>query len=164
MQASDADALFGFRCDKISNQYQGWIPETIDDVRAFIKKQPLAFDIPGTWYQFAILEKETELMIGDLGIHFIDEWQFEIGCTLDKIHQRKGYAIEALLVIMDKLFRDFNKHRAIASIDPRNQASIALVERLGFRKEAHHIESYYANGEWTDDVVYAILKREWTTS
>lgn len=36
-----------------------------------------------------------------------------------------------------------------------------LVERLGFRKEAHFKESYYANGQWNDDLIYALLQREW---
>jgi len=32
---------------------------------------------------------------------------------------------------------------------------------LGFRKEAHFIESIFKNGEWLDDIIYAILKKEW---
>jgi len=36
-----------------------------------------------------------------------------------------------------------------------------LIERLGFRKEGYFKESYYLRGEWTDDVIYAMLRREW---
>jgi len=32
---------------------------------------------------------------------------------------------------------------------------------LGFRKEAHFRESLLINGEWVDDLVYALLKDEW---
>ena len=36
-----------------------------------------------------------------------------------------------------------------------------MLERLGFRKEAHFIKSIFVDGEWIDDVIYAILKDEW---
>jgi len=38
-----------------------------------------------------------------------------------------------------------------------------LVERLGFRKEAHFVESLFFHGKWVDDLVYAILAKEWKT-
>lgn len=63
--------------------------------------------------------------------------QAEIGCTLAKQEHGKGYATEALKLAMDFLFNELNKHRIIGSIDPQNIKSIGLVERLGFRKEAH---------------------------
>ena len=84
----------------------------------------------------------------------------ELGCTLHKDYQKKGYATEALKAIVDYLFGRLDKHRIIASVDPRNTASIQLIERLGFRKEAHFKESYYLRGDWVDDIIYAQLKTE----
>lgn len=120
--------------------------------------------MPGTWFQFVILEKAGKDLIGDIGIHFLpsDDFQVEIGCTLDKHHQGKGYATEALKEIINFLFINLNKRRIIASIDPRNGPSVSLVERLGFRKEAHFRESILIDSVWVDDLVYAILKDEWT--
>ena len=88
--------------------------------------------------------------------------QAELGCTLHKDYQKKGYATEALKCNgrLSYLERS-NKHRVIASVDPRNTASIQLIERLGFRKEAHFKESYYLRGDWVDDIIYAQLKTEW---
>ena len=40
-------------------------------------------------------------------------------------------------------------------------ASVALLERLGMRREGHLRESTWAKGEWTDDLVYALLHDEW---
>ena len=59
------------------------------------------------------------------------------------------------------MFETLGKHRAFASVDPRNAPSIALFERAGFRKEAHHVESLWLMGEWVDDVILALLAREW---
>lgn len=118
-------------------------------------------NIANTWYQFVIINTKQSKIIGDIGIHFIDDEQVEIGCTLAKGHHSMGYATEALKAVIDHLFNQLNKHRITASLDPNNTSSIALIERLGFRKEAHFKESLLLNGEWVDDVVYAILKKEW---
>ncbi|WP_289055820.1 flotillin-like FloA family protein [Carboxylicivirga marina] len=162
IELTDKEALFAYRSDAITNQYQGWIPKTLSDVEAFISKISTTFNVPDTWFQLAIIEKESEQLIGDLGIHFIDEEQLEFGCTLSKDFQGKGYAREAIQVLINYLFKELDKHRIIASIDPANKASIKLVEHLGFRKEAHFVESICINGQWVDDVIYALLKREWS--
>ncbi len=158
----DAQEIFSYRSDAITNQYQGWIPKTITEVNDFIENRiAKEFNIPDTWYQLGIVEKETNKLIGDVGIHFIDEQQAEVGCTLNKTCHGKGYATEALKATINHLFTTLNKHRIVTSIDPLNIKSISLVERLGFRKEAHFKQSILINGEWVDDIVYAILHNEW---
>jgi RimJ/RimL family protein N-acetyltransferase len=37
------------------------------------------------------------------------------------------------------------------------------MERLGMRREAHLIENEFVKGEWTDELDYANLEREWAT-
>ena len=164
LKIDDAEAIFNYRSDPIINQYQGWIPKIINDVNDFIKNRVSPrIDIVDTWYQFVIIKKSQNNLIGDIGVHFLDadKKQVELGCTLDKDYQGKGYATEALREIINYLFQDLEKRRIVTSIDPRNIKSIGLVERLGFRKEAHFKESLLINGEWVDDLVYAILKDEW---
>ena len=163
IQATDKAAVFDYRSDAETNKYQGWIPKTEKEVEDFIAKNHTEFNLPDTWFQLVIIEKESEKIIGDMGIHFIgtENQQVELGCTLNKTFQNKGYATEALRGIIDFLFKELKKHRIVTSIDPENESSIRLVERLGFRKEAHFVESLYFNGQWVDDIVYALLAREW---
>jgi len=160
---SDKEMVFEYRSDKETNKYQGWIPETVKDVENFIGKVSKQINEPETWYQFVIIEKNSEKIIGDLGIHFFGEvnLQAEIGCTLNKLFQNKGYATESVESVIDYLFNDLKKHRIITSIDPENTNSIKLVERLGFRKEAHFVESIFINGKWVDDIVYALIEKDW---
>lgn len=163
IRMEDSISIFRYRSDSFVNQYQGWIPNTIDDVHDFIKtKVSPEIDIPNTWYQLAIITRENSELIGDIGVHFLDsdKFQVELGCTLDKNYQGKGYAYEALKATMNFLFNTLNKRRIIASIDPRNTKSIELFERLKFRKEAHFKQSILINNEWVDDLIYAILKDE----
>jgi RimJ/RimL family protein N-acetyltransferase len=160
---ADKNEIFEYRRDKEINKYQGWIPEKIEDVDEFIAKISEKINIPNTWFQFVIIEKETQKIVGDLGIHFFDaeNKQIEIGCTLNKNFQNKGFATESLERVIDYLFRDLNKHRIITSIDPDNKKSIQLVERIGFRKEAHFIESLLIDGKWVDDLIYALIEKDW---
>jgi RimJ/RimL family protein N-acetyltransferase len=161
IEDTDAQSIFNYRSDSETNKYQSWIPKTINDVNVFLSKTSSDFNISNTWFQFVIIENNNSNIIGDIGVHFIDEEQVEIGCTLAKEYHGNGYATEAMKSVIDHLFIQLNKHRIIASIDPNNFSSIELVERLGFRKEAHFKESLFINGEWVDDIVYAILKKEW---
>lgn len=159
----DKDEIFEYRRDTETNKYQGWIPETIEDVEVFIGNTSKQINVPETWFQFVIVDKETQKIVGDLGIHFIDpeNEQAEIGCTLNKDYQNKGFATESVRKVIDYLFKELNKHRIIASIDPENKNSIRLVERIGFRKEAHFVESLFINGKWVDDLIYALIEKDW---
>jgi RimJ/RimL family protein N-acetyltransferase len=160
----DAEPVFNYRSDSLTNKYQGWIPKTIDDVSDFIENRVSSIlNFKGTWFQFVIIEKGSEELIGDIGLHFFDSEnkQVEIGCTIDKKHQNLGFASEAMSEVIRYLFKDLNKHRIIASIDPRNENSLKLVKRLGLKQEAHFKESILQNGEWVDDLIYAILRKEW---
>lgn len=162
IETNDLQDLFNYRSNKIANQYQGWIPETLHDAESFIAKNPRQFNLPETWFQLAIVEEKSKNMIGDIGLHFMDtaNAQVEIGCTLCVASQKQGFATEALRAVILHLFQKLNKHRIIASVDPANISSIHLLKRLGFRKEAHFKESLLVNNQWVDDVIYALLQSD----
>jgi len=164
-ELGDERAIYSYRSNFAENKYQGWFPDSVEEVREHIKTNiSQNIDITDMWLQFAIIISENKL-IGDIGVNLsADKMQAEVGCTLDKAFQGKGYATEALGAMIDYLFLTLKKHRITASIDPRNTASIRMVERLGFKKEAHFRESLFIRGEWVDDVIYAILEKEWVNS
>jgi RimJ/RimL family protein N-acetyltransferase len=164
LSTADSDIMFAYRSDPDVARYQSWEKPDRRAIRALCAEmEDLPVDQPGTWFQLAIVLRETDTMIGDIGLHFQenDQQQVEVGFTLAPVYQGKGYAAEALTAVLDYLFYNLNKHRVFASIDPRNHASEALLERVGMRKEAHFRESLWFKGEWADDIVYALLQREW---
>ena len=164
LTASDAPAMYGYRCDPEVCRYQSFEPGSLEDVEAFIAGlQSNAFDAPGSWFQFAIRSRESGLLIGDLGTHFVayDPRQVEIGFTLAPAYQGRGFATEAVSGILSYLLGPAQKHRVFASVDPRNAPSIALLERVGMRREAHFRKSLWFKGEWVDDVIFGILESEW---
>lgn len=163
MESSDVDAVFAYRSDKLANKFQSWIPKTVSQVCDFIEALPNEINLVDTWFQFVIIKKESNIVIGDVGLHFIGEFneQVEIGITLSKKEHKKGYARESLASVLDFLFNNLTKHRVIGSVDKDNESSIRLLKKLGFRREAHFKKSIFINGYWVDDVIYGILREEW---
>lgn len=163
IQPPDAEAVFKYRCNKQVNRYQSFIPESVDEVNYFIAhKVSREINVPGTWTQWVVLKKDNGELIGDIGIHFHDQepGQAEIGCTFNDLYHGKGYATEALKKITDFLFDELGKERITASVDPRNLPSVRLMERLGFRQQAHLKESYYMRGVWEDELIFERVKAD----
>lgn len=135
-----AEAMYRYRSDSVTNRYQGWIPKDVEDVRSFITNRTSPqLNVNGTWFQFVVSLKASGEIIGDIGLHFLgsSNEQVELGCTIGREHQGKGYATEALNEVISYLFDSLDKHRLTASIDPANIPSIRLFERLGFRIDDH---------------------------
>ena len=162
LEMQDMDDFFAYRSMPEVYQYQGWKPTVNAQAEDFIiKNVSICLNTPNTWLQLAICLKDGTL-IGDIGIHFMeDDFQAEIGYTLSLAYQGNGYAFEAVKAVLDYLFTSLLKHRVTASVDPENMKSIMLLERIGFRKEAHFRKSYHTEDKWLDDCIYAMLKEEW---
>lgn len=162
LEKSDREDFFTYRSLPEVYEYQSFMPKDVAEVDDFIRANHRNPNMPNTWFQLAIIKKDGDVLIGDIGIHFLeDDAQVEVGYTLVPSFQGKGYAIEALKAVINYLFFDLKKHRISASVDPNNIKSVRLLEKLGMRKEAHFIKSYRMGDMWLDDCVYAILKEEW---
>lgn len=164
LRPDDAAALFAYRGDPEVARYQGWQPASEAEAAAFIAKQAAgAFGTPDSWCQLAIRSKANGELIGDFGVHFPPTTNdpIEFGLSLKPAAQGHGYAREVMSAGIDRAFRDWGYRRLVGSVDPRNTASVALCRALGMRQEAHHVESYWFREEWVDDVIFALLAREW---
>lgn len=164
LRVEDAPALSRYRSDPDVARYQTWLPESVDEALDFIEGiNDIEFDTPGSWFQFAIRHHGDSLLVGDLGVHFLEDEprNVEIGFTVAPAQQGGGIGTEAVIALLDHLFGMLDKHRVSASVDPRNVPSIALLRCVGFREEAHFRESLWFKGEWVDDMVFAMLRSEW---
>ncbi|MEW9570662.1 GNAT family N-acetyltransferase [Rhodanobacter sp. Si-c] len=161
LREGDADALFRYRADPAVCRYQGWRPATLADAERFIGSQSATTaPVQCQWFQRAIRHRDDGTLIGDVGFCLADG-QAEFGITLAPAVQGHGFAREVLQALFGWLFGRLEVHRVYASVDPRNAPSVALLQAMGMRKEAHFRESLLLHGEWVDDVVFGLLASEW---
>ncbi|HEX5157027.1 MAG TPA: GNAT family protein [Ktedonobacterales bacterium] len=160
----DCAPFMAYRNDPEVARYQSWEGITEAEARALIQDvkeiQPWT---PGEWLQIAIELKETGLLAGDCAfkIEEDDERQGEIGYTLARAYQGRGIASEAVSCILEYAFASLGLHRVIAITDVENAPSVALLERLGLRREGHFHQNVWFKGKWGDEYLYAMLQEEW---
>jgi RimJ/RimL family protein N-acetyltransferase len=163
---SDLEPFLAYRSDPEVARYQGWdMPYTAEKAAEFIaemKNSPPR--PPGEWYQLAIELKANQRMIGDCAFCILaeDQRQAEIGYTLSRDYQGSGYGAEAVRRLLGYLFDELQLHRVRANTDAENTASARLLERVGMRREAHHIQSLWFKGRWSSEYWYALLRDEWS--
>jgi RimJ/RimL family protein N-acetyltransferase len=167
LREADLSTFCRYRSDPPVARYQDWTAFSQEDgARFFAEQARLQPDVAGTWFQMAIEHGETGELVGDCGLKAIGEHpgQVEIGFTLAPEHHGKGYATEAVTRLLDYVFGELGKHRAIAVTDVRNAPAVRLLERVGMRREGHFIQNIWFKGAWGDEYLYALLEREWLQS
>lgn len=112
---------------------------------------------------WCIYLKENQQFIGTIGFFRTNHGSnySEIGYMLFPAYWQKGFMTEAATRILQFAFDSLRFHRIEANINPGNEASRALLLKLGFRKEAYFVENYFFNNQYLDSEMYGILDREW---
>jgi RimJ/RimL family protein N-acetyltransferase len=111
--------------------------------------------------------KEMGKVIGDLCYRKGDYETYEIAYDFNENYGKKGYATEACEVLITHIFTVLKGRRLYVGCNEENENSWKLLERLGFRREAHCIEDVAfkqdANGIplYVNSYFYALLSREW---
>ena len=90
----------------------------------------------------------------------VDPLQVSIGWLALRAQHGNGFMTEAVGAAIDTAFGSAGAHRIVAEITGGNDASVRLAERLGFRKEAHFVDSLFVRDEWRDETVYALLQSD----
>jgi RimJ/RimL family protein N-acetyltransferase len=161
---SDLAPFMAYRNDPEVARYQSWDSCDEQEARAFIREMESArAGVLGEWFQFAIESKETQELIGDCALRVDEEepYRAEIGFTLAREYQGRGFASEAISRLLDYAFNALGLHRVVAIADCRNVPSVALLERVGMRREGQFLENVWFKGGWADEYLYAVLKDEW---
>lgn len=143
-------------------RYQSWESYTEQQARDVIERQKnLVPGLPGQWFTFALELKETGTLIGHVALKMLEDRQAEIGFTLARAFHGKGLAFEAAARVLEYTFTDLKLHRVVAIADCENERSVALLGRLGMRREGHFIQNIWFKGQWGSEYLYAILREEW---
>jgi RimJ/RimL family protein N-acetyltransferase len=164
----DAEALFAYHVLPSMQRYvfsrardQAEVGEALNVMRSHV-----ALQRPGDTLTLAMIRKGDQTLIGHVSLHWSDatSGQGEVRFCSNPTFAGQGYLREALSAIFDLAFEHFHIHRVFARSDGRNHHSIKLMQQLGMRLEAHYREHALFQGEWDEELHFAILDREWMTA
>ena len=109
------------------------------------------------------LKEETELrIIGTIGLYEINTrhqraiWRIR----LDPERQGKGYATEAIRLILDYGFNTLNLNKITSDSFADNEAIVNLTLKLGFKQEGLLFGHYYHKGKFRDAIQFGLLRED----
>ena len=131
-----------------------------------IMRNHVSLQRPGDTLTLAMIRKGDKKLIGHISLHWSDATagQGEVRFCINPNFAGQGYAKEAISAVFDLAFDHFRIHRVFARCDGRNHHSIKLMQQMGMRLEAHYREHALFQGEWDEELHFAILDREWQRS
>lgn len=131
-------------------------PYTVENAKAFITMATK--DVPV--HIFAI-EAEGKA-VGGIGIHpqaDVMKKNAELGYWLGEDHWGKGIITAAIKQMIDFAFSTYDITRIYARPFGNNAASQKVLEKAGFVLEARIEKSIFKNGEFLDELIYAVRKK-----
>jgi RimJ/RimL family protein N-acetyltransferase len=162
---SDADALFALFADPDVMRYWSRPPMT---TRA--EAEGLIVEIGEGFAQrshlnWVIAARQDDAVIGTCTLFRFEprHRRAEIGYSLRSDHWGKGLAAEAVALAVDWALRTLKLHRIEADIDPRNDGSRKLLQRLGFSSEGVLRERYFVGDEISDTELFGLLASDWAS-
>jgi RimJ/RimL family protein N-acetyltransferase len=118
---------------------------------------------PRREYTLAIILRATNVVIGacTLMIQRQQVWQGELGYFLHPGFWGHGYATEVAQHLLQFGFITLRLQRIVATCDPRNIASVRVLEKVGMHYEGRLHKHMLLRDGWRDSLVYSIHDHEW---
>jgi RimJ/RimL family protein N-acetyltransferase len=161
----DFDDLLDIQSRPDVARYLYWRPREPEEVEQSLaaKMAMTALEDDGDGISLAATLRSTGELVGDASLRWVsrEHRQGEIGFIVHPDHQGRRFATEMAVAMLGLGFDGLDLHRIVGRCDARNAASARVMERLGMRREAHLVENELIKGEWTDELVYAMLQTEW---
>lgn len=150
-----------------------------DDVCRYVPFEPMTREgiagrLAGPWARTELTSEGQSLTLGaEIGLtgelagdcilfwHSREHAGGEIGYVFNPSLGGRGYATEAVTMMLRLGFEELGLHRITARIDERNEPSARLARRVGMRQEARLVENELFKGEWSTELDFAMLAAEW---
>ncbi len=156
-RVADAPALFEAYRDVDLMRYWSSAPHaSIEETRAYLDPREDHQD----WRGWSITLKGDDTAIGTLAATTRRPGVAEIGYLLVRVRWGHGYAREAATGLIELLFAEGHR-RVFADTDPDNAASIAMLERLGFKREGLLRQEWETHIGVRDTLLLGLLRDEW---
>ncbi|MGW5673915.1 GNAT family N-acetyltransferase [Streptomyces sp. NPDC003860] len=137
-------------------------PRSAEEHRNWTRERAVAGAGDGDRFQLAVETVDGGEIVGAVGSHHADAragW-FEYGVTIGAAHRHRGYASEAVALLLRYMFNERRFHKCQARILAHNEPSLALHRRLGFVEEGRLRDHVFSAGRHHDLVLMGVLADE----
>ena len=163
MRRSDAKDMFEYSKNPDTSKYLLWdVHKSLDFTKEFIEYVISKYK-SGEYTDWAVIYKENSKMIGTVGFTKIDEENrvAEIGYVLNPEYWGMGIATEVASVAIRFAFETLNMHRVEAKFMFGNDASLAVMKKLGMKFEGYQRDLLFVKGKYRTIGTASILKNEY---
>ena len=134
-------------------------PTSLEEEKTYINVNHRSED--SVWYTITDLDGN---IIGETGLlRMFPTWhQTDLTIIIpDPEMQHKGYGTEAIRIMLDMAFKEYEMHRVSIGVVALNTDALEFYKKIGFKQEGVLEEAYYYNNEYSDFIMMRILSYEW---
>lgn len=161
LETADAAIFFAWNQDSDMTRHIDWLwpPASLASQQRWVER---ATTQEPSDVLFLVMESLNGEVVGMISTHECDRrcGTFSYGVAVRAEHQRKGYAREAIQMLLRYYFQELRYQKVTAHVHSNNAASIELHEQLGFLKEGCIRRMIYSAGQYYDDWVYGMTIEE----
>ena len=162
VEPADADVhyLWNMDSDMSRNLDQVWFPGSRERQRRWAERSAIQ-EPANDEFHFEIEDLEGEA-VGSISTHGCDRRVgcFSYGVAVRAEHQRRGYASEAILLVLRYYFQELRYQKCTVHVHSDNEGSIRLHERLGFQQEGRLRRTVFTRGRHYDEFLYGLTVEE----
>jgi RimJ/RimL family protein N-acetyltransferase len=162
IEPTDAETFYNWNLDSERARHLDfvWPPSSLASVQEWadgLSRRKLEND---TFHW--VIENENGEAVGSISTHDCNPHSgtFSYGLDIAPEHRRKGYASEAILLLLKYYFEELRYQKVTVSVHSNNQASIKLHESLGFKLEGVHRRTVYTEGRYFDHLWFGMTIEE----
>jgi RimJ/RimL family protein N-acetyltransferase len=132
VKPEDGGIMYDYRNNALCAQYQRGQTKDREGIEVLIEKRKADTLTTEENCLVAVADKNTDELLGEIVV-MPNEDCFSLGYTFHYAYHRKGYAFEALSVLIGKLHQEYPSWEFISFTDPENVPSMNLLKKLGYR-------------------------------
>ena len=127
----DAAIMHDYRNSEICARYQRGQTKDYEDICELIERRQNDEISEESPFLIAVADRRTDNLIGEIVV-MPGEGTISLGYTFHYAHHRKGYAFEALSIVINLLHERYPTWEFICFTHPENLPSMALLKKLGY--------------------------------
>jgi len=113
------------------------------------------------WY---VIQTKQGRKMGQLVAREKEDGTIQIGYRVTPPARNQGYCTAAVRAVVNHFFSETDAERITAEANPKNTASIRVLEKAGFTRTGYKEKAVEIKGVWMDGTVYELEKSDWLTA